>query len=326
MNIGIYGYGNLGKGVEQAIYQNEDAALVGIFTNREPSSIKPFKQDAKVYSTNNLDNFIDKIDVLIICSGSANDTPKISPELVKNFNIVDSFDNHAKIFEHFNNVNKNAIENNHTALISAGWDPGLFSNIRVLLNAFLPNGKDYTFWGKGVSQGHSEAIRHIEGVKDAIQYTVPIDDALNKAKQGSIEDFSIRQKHKRECFVVVEENADKQKIKEQIINMPNYFEPYDTEVNFISMEELNEKHKKLPHGGHVIRNGFTGINNNTKQTIDFHITLESNPEFTANILVAYARAIKRMYDNKDFGCKTVLDIPPALLCKDSKETLMKKMI
>ena len=325
MKIGIYGYGNVGKGVEFACMQNKDVELVGIFTRRDASEVKsPF--NTKVFSTSNVKDFKDKIDVLIICGGSASELPNMTPELAKDFNVVDSFDTHAKIPEHFEKVDKVAKANNHIALISCGWDPGMFSLNRLYANAILPNGKDYTFWGRGVSQGHSDAIRHIEGVVDARQYTVPVSDVVERIKHGETPELTTRQKHIRECYVVVKEGADKKKIEEQIKTMPNYFADYDTTVTFIDKEEMEKNHKEMPHGGFVIRTGTTGANDTHKHTISYNLKLDSNPEFTAAALIAFARAIKKMHDGGENGCVTVFDIRPRDLMPISNEELRKKML
>ncbi len=325
MKIAIYGYGNLGKGVECAVNTAPDTELFGVFTRRAPESVKTIT-GAKVYHVDDILKYKDGIDVVIICGGSATDLPKMTPELANNFNVVDSFDTHAKIPEHFNNVDCNAKSSNHTALISGGWDPGMFSINRLYASAILPNGKDYTFWGKGVSQGHSDAIRRIEGVKNAKQYTVPIDDALLTVRSGSQPQLTTRQKHLRECFVVAEDGADKERIENEIKTMPNYFADYDTIVHFITEEELARDHAGIPHGGFVIRTGKTGINNEHNHIIEYSLKLDSNPEFTASVLVAYARAINKLYKRGDYGCKTVFDISPADLSPLSNEELRRTML
>ena len=325
MKFAIYGYGNLGKGVECAVNTAPDAELFGVFTRRAPESVKTIT-GAKVYHVDDILKYKDDIDVVIICGGSATDLPKMTPELANNFNVVDSFDTHAKIPEHFNNVDNKAKSSNHTALISGGWDPGMFSINRLYASAILPNGKDYTFWGKGVSQGHSDAIRRIEGVKNAKQYTVPIDDALLAVRSGSQPQLTTRQKHLRECFVVAEDGADKERIENEIKTMPNYFADYDTIVHFITEEELARDHAGIPHGGFVIRTGKTGINNEHNHIIEYSLKLDSNPEFTASVLVAYARAINKLYKRGDYGCKTVFDISPADLSPLSNEELRKTML
>ena len=320
MNVAIYGYGNLGKGVEVAIKNNSDMNLVGIFTRREPSSLNTLT-NAKVYSVNDLLNFKNQIDVLIICGGSATDLPIMTPELAKNFNVVDSFDTHAKIPEHFDNVDKSAKENSTIALISAGWDPGMFSINRLYAEAILPNGKDYTFWGRGVSQGHSDAIRRIDGVLDAKQYTVPIEEALEKVRSGSEPNLTTREKHLRECYVVAKEGANLNRIEQEIKTMPNYFADYDTTVTFITKEELEKNHKGIPHGGKVIRTGKTGLNNENSHIIEYSLKLDSNPEFTASVLVASARAIYKMHLRGDTGCKTIFDLAPSDLSSKTPEEL-----
>ncbi len=323
--IGILGYGNLGKGVELAVKDNDDMELVAVFTRRDPKSVKTLR-GTKVVSVNDIKEYEGKIDVLIICGGSATDLPVQTPEYAKMFNVIDSFDTHAKIFEHFGNVDKSAKETNHVALISCGWDPGAFSLNRLMAENFLPVGNTYTFWGTGVSQGHSDAIRRIEGVKNAIQYTVPVEEAMEKVRNGENPELTTREKHIRECYVVLEDGADAARIEKEIKTMPNYFDEYDTTVYFISEEELKKNHSKMPHGGFVIRSGKTGLNNETNQIIEYSLKLESNPEFTSSILVSYARAIHRLADKKDYGCKTVFDIAPALLTRYSKEDLLKHML
>ena len=309
MRIGIYGYGNLGRGVECACRQNKDAELFGIFTRRSPETVKTLT-GARVYSANDILNYKNDIDVLIICGGSATDLPVMTPALVENFNVVDSFDTHAKIPSHFENVDKAASGSGHIALISAGWDPGLFSLNRLYASAVLPEGRDYTFWGKGVSQGHSDAIRRIEGVKDARQYTIPVEAALDKVRSGAMPELSTREKHLRECYVVVEDGADKKKIEEEIKTMPNYFADYDTTVEFITEEEMKKNHSELPHGGFVIRTGKTGLNGEHTQIIEYALKLDSNPEFTSSAIIAFARALDRMNKRGVSGCKTVFDIAP----------------
>jgi len=325
IRIGVLGYGNLGKGVELAMQNNDDMELVAIFTRRDPKSIETLK-GTKVVSVNEIADYKDKIDVLIICGGSATDLPVQTPEYAKLFNVIDSFDTHAKIFEHFNNVDKSATDTNHVALISCGWDPGAFSLNRLMAENFLPVGNTYTFWGTGVSQGHSDAIRRIEGVKNAIQYTVPVDSAMERVRNGENPELTTREKHTRECYVVLENGADPDKIENEIKTMPNYFDEYDTTVHFITEEELKKNHSKMPHGGFVIRSGKTGLNNETNQIIEYSLKLESNPEFTSSILVSYARAIYRLAEKKEYGCKTVFDIAPALLTRYSKEDLLKHML
>ncbi|MEE1053112.1 MAG: diaminopimelate dehydrogenase [Acutalibacteraceae bacterium] len=325
MKIAIYGYGNLGKGVECAVNAASDAELFGVFTRRAPESVKTLS-GVKVYPAEDIFNYKDNIDVVIICGGSATDLPKMTPMLAEHFNVIDSFDTHAKIPEHFDNVDKSAKNSNHTALISAGWDPGMFSINRLYASAVLPDGKDYTFWGKGVSQGHSDAIRRIDGVKDAKQYTVPIESALEAVRSGSNPELTTRQKHLRECYVVAEEGADKERIEKEIKTMPNYFADYDTTVHFISEEELLRDHSGIPHGGFVIRSGKTGINGENNHVIEYSLKLDSNPEFTASVLVAYARAVNKLYIRGDYGCKTVFDIAPADLSPLTSEEIRKTML
>lgn len=325
MKIAIYGYGNLGRGVECAVINSGDAELFGVFTRRAPETVKTVS-GCNVYHVDDILNYKDDIDVVIICGGSATDLPTMTPDLAKSFNVIDSFDTHAKIPQHFDNVNDAAKGTNHTALISGGWDPGMFSINRLYASAVLPDGKDYTFWGKGVSQGHSDAIRRIDGVKDAKQYTVPIDEALNAVRSGLQPELTTRQKHLRECFVVAEDGADKARIENEIKTMPNYFADYDTIVHFISEEELKRDHEGIPHGGFVIRTGKTGINHENSHVIEYSLKLDSNPEFTASVLVAYARAINKLYNRGDYGCKTVFDIAPADLSPLTNEELRKTML
>ena len=325
MKIGIYGYGNLGRGVELAIRQNPDMELVGVFTRRDPASVKTLT-GAPVYAADSAADFASRIDVMIICGGSASDLPVMTPMLARNFNVIDSFDTHARIPEHFANVDKAALLTAHTALISAGWDPGLFSLARLMMNAVLPDGKDYTFWGRGVSQGHSDAIRRIPGVKDARQYTVPVKDALNRVRAGENPELTTRQKHTRECYVVAEEGADRTLIEKQIREMPNYFADYDTTVTFITEAEMKRDHAELPHGGQVIRCGDTGMDNGHRHVLEFSLKLDSNPEFTASVLVACARAVGRMHARGVFGCKTLFDIAPADLSPMDPEEMRRKLL
>ena len=320
VRIGIIGYGNIGRGVEAAIKQNADCEMAGVFTRRDPASVKINTEGGKVYAMDELEAHKDDIDVCIICGGSATDLPKQTPELVKMFNVVDSFDTHAKIPEHFANVDAAAKAGSHVGIISVGWDPGMFSLNRLYGNVILPEGKDYTFWGRGVSQGHSDAIRRVNGVQDARQYTVPIEAAVEAVRNGENPELTTRQKHLRECYVVAKEGADLERIKQDIVTMPNYFADYDTTVTFISQEELDEKHKGIPHGGFVIRSGATGDGTN-KHIIEYSLKLDSNPEFTSCVLVAYARAAKRLADEKAYGCKTVFDVAPAYLSALSGEEL-----
>lgn len=326
IRIGIAGYGNLGKGVELAIRQNDDMELAGIFTRRDPSTVKPLTEGARVYKLDDAENMKNDIDVMIICGGSATDLPEQTPELARNFNVIDSFDTHARIPEHFDNVDKVCKETGHLAMISLGWDPGLFSLNRLYAESILPNGKSYTFWGKGVSQGHSDAIRRVEGVKKGIQYTVPVDEAMDAVRSGSQPELSTREKHERVCYVVPEEGADKAKIEETIKSMKNYFDQYNTTVNFITDEEFDSVHNKMPHGGFVMRSGLTGDGEKTHQMIEYSIKLESNPEFTASVLVCYARALSRLKAEGAVGCKTAFDIAPAYLSKLSGEELRATML
>ena len=325
MRLGIYGYGNLGKGVECAAKYQSDVEIIGVFTRRDPDKVKTVS-GIPVYPADKITEFKDKIDVLIICGGSATDLPEMTPALARDFNVVDSFDTHAKIPEHFLNVDNAARESGHIALISSGWDPGLFSIMRTYFGAVLPNGENYTFWGRGVSQGHSDAIRRIDGVIDARQYTIPKEEAVCAVRGGECPSFTTRQKHRRECYVVAKEGADLARIEREIKEMPNYFADYDTTVNFISIDELRKGHAGLPHGGSVIRNGKTGFDGENTHTLEFSLKLDSNPEFTASVLVAYARAITRMHTRGDVGCKTVLDIAPADLSEMSGEELRKHLL
>ena len=326
IRIGILGYGNLGRGVECAIKHNPDTELVAVFTRRDPETVKILTETAKVYSVNDAEKLKDEIDVLIICGGSATDLPVQTPEYVKYFNVVDSFDTHKKIPEHFANVDAAAKENGHLAMISVGWDPGMFSLNRMYANAILTNGNDYTFWGKGVSQGHSDAVRRIKGVKDAKQYTIPVEAALEAVRNGENPELTTRQKHTRECFVVAEEGADLARIEEEIKTMPNYFDEYDTTVHFISQEELNRDHSGIPHGGFVIRSGKTGWNDENSHVIEYSLKLDSNPEFTSSVIVAYARAAYRMNQEGQKGCKTVFDVAPAYLSALDGAELRKKFL
>ncbi len=326
LKIGIYGYGNLGRGVEAAVALNDDTELVGVFTRRDPATVKIRTSGVGVYHTDELEKFKDKIDVLIICGGSATDLPEMTPALAKHFNVIDSFDTHAKIPEHFENVDDAAKTGDNIALISCGWDPGLFSLARLYMNAVLPVGQDYTFWGRGVSQGHSDAIRRIKGVKDARQYTVPVASAVEAVRNGEDPVLSTREKHTRECYVVAEEGADLAYIENEIKTMPNYFSDYDTAVHFISAEEMARDHAALPHGGSVIRSGKTGFDKENTHVCEFSLKLDSNPEFTGSVLVAYARAIKKMYDRGCRGCKTVFDVAPADLSALSPDHLRKTML
>lgn len=324
--IGILGYGNLGRGVECAIRQNEDMELAAVFTRRDPASVSILTQGAAVCPVADAVNWKDRIDVMILCGGSATDLPEQTPEYVKYFNVVDSFDTHARIPEHFANVDGAAKESSHVGIISVGWDPGLFSLNRLYGNAILPQGSDYTFWGKGVSQWHSDALRRIEGVKNAKQYTIPVESALEAVRSGSSPQLTTRQKHTRECFVVLEEGADASKIEQEIKTMPNYFADYDTTVHFISEEELAANHSGIPHGGFVLRSGVTGVKGENKHLIEYSLKLDSNPEFTSSVLIAYARAAHRLAEEGQSGCKTVFDIPPAYLSLKSGEELRASLL
>ncbi len=326
IKIAILGYGNLGKGTELAIRNCPDMKLVAFFTRRDPSALKTLTPSVPVYSVEKVMEMKDEIDVLILCGGSAKDLPFQSPLYAEYFNIVDSFDTHAKIPEHFSNCDASAKKGGKTAIISAGWDPGVFSLIRMLGGAILPMGKDYTFWGKGVSQGHSDAIRRIEGVLDAKQYTIPVTEAIEKVRCGETLELSAREKHIRECFVVAEEHADKARIENEIKTMPNYFADYDTIVHFISAEELKRDHSGIPHGGFVIRSGRTGESGETKHIMEFSLNLESNPEYTSSVLVCFARAAYRMNKEGFVGAKTILDIPPAYFSPKESEELIRELL
>ncbi len=321
IRIGILGYGNLSRGVESAIKQNEDLELAAVFTRRDPSTVKIKTEGVPVVSESELPDWKDKIDVLVMGGGSATDLPVQTPKYAEYFNVVDSFDTHARIGEHFANVDAAAKKGGKVAVISVGWDPGMFSLLRMVSDAVLPEGKHYTFWGRGVSQGHSDAIRRIEGVKDARQYTVPIESAVEEVRSGSNPEFSARQMHLRDCYVVAEEGADKARIEKEIKEMPNYFADYDTTVHFISEEELKRDHAGLPHGGFVIRSGVTGNDKEHKHIIEYNLKLDSNPEFTGSVLAAYARAAYRISKEGGTGCKTVFDIAPAYLSAKSAEEL-----
>ena len=322
--VGIFGYGNLGRGIELAVNAAEDMELVAVFTRRDPATVKIASSSVTVASVKDVESFKDKIDVMILCGGSATDLPEQTPALAKLFNVVDSFDTHAKIPTHFANVDASAKASKHVALISAGWDPGLFSLNRLYANAILPNGKDYTFWGKGVSQGHSDAIRRIEGVLDARQYTIPVDSALESVRAGENPELTTRQKHTRECFVVLKDGADAKKVEQEIKTMPNYFADYDTTVHFITKEELNKNHSGIPHGGFVLRSGESS--DGVKHLIEYRLKLDSNPEFTSSVLVAYARAVYRLNKEGSNGCKTVFDIAPAYLSAKTPEELRTEML
>ena len=324
--IGILGYGNLGRGVECAVRQNDDMELVAVFTRRDPATVSILTETAAVCHVADIADWKDKIDVLILCGGSATDLPEQTPEYVKYFNVIDSFDTHARIPEHFANVDAVAKETSHVGIISVGWDPGMFSLNRLYANAILPEGNDYTFWGKGVSQGHSDAIRRINGVKNAKQYTIPVESALEAVRSGSNPEFTTREKHTRECFVVLEEGADAAKVEEEIKTMPNYFADYDTTVHFISEEELLKNHSGIPHGGLVLRSGVTGWDKENKHLIEYSLKLDSNPEFTSSVLIAYARAAHRLSKEGQTGCKTVFDIAPAYLSPKSGDELRASML
>ena len=325
MRVGIVGYGNLGRGVEAAVQLAGDMELVAVFTRRDPAAVKT-ASDVQVLPMEKMDEMGDDIDVMILCGGSATDLPEMTPQIAAKFNVVDSFDTHANIPQHLEAVNAAAKAAGNMAVISVGWDPGLFSVARLYANAALPCGNDYTFWGRGVSQGHSDAIRRIDGVLDARQYTVPVPEAVERVRAGENPELTTRDKHTRECFVVAEEGADLAAIEEAIVTMPNYFADYDTTVTFISQEEMDENHSGLPHGGQVIRCGNTGLDNGHRHVLEFSLKLDSNPEFTASVLVACARAIGRMYARQIFGCKTLFDIAPADLSPMDPEEMRKKLL
>ena len=326
MKIAIYGYGNLGKGVESAVMQNPDTMLFGVFTHRNPENLTTLFPETKVYPAADIAEYKNEIDVLIICGGSATDLPKMTPALAADFNVIDSFDTHADIPKHFVNVDQAAKNGGKVAVISVGWDPGMFSLNRLYANAILPDGRDYTFWGKGVSQGHSDAVRRIEGVLDARQYTIPVQSALDSVRAGENPVLTTREKHTRLCYVVADEKADRERIEREIVTMPKYFSDYDTTVNFISQEELDRDHKGIPHGGFVIRTGSTGIEGENRHVIEYSLKLDSNPEFTASVLVAFARAAYRMSLRGDCGCKTVFDIAPVDLSIKAREEVIAEML
>lgn len=326
IRIGILGYGNLGRGVECAVKQNDDMALTAVFTRRSPADVTLLTEGVPVCSIDEAADWKDKIDVLILCGGSATDLPAQTPEFAKLFNVIDSFDTHARIPEHFENVDTAAKSGGKVAIISVGWDPGMFSLNRLYANTILPDGKDYTFWGKGVSQGHSDAIRRVEGVKDGKQYTIPSKEALDAVRNGENPELTTRQKHTRECFVVLEEGADAAKVEAEIKSMPNYFADYDTTVHFISEEELKRNHSGIPHGGFVLRSGKTGWNSENSHIIEYSLKLDSNPEFTSSVIIVYARAAFRLASEGQSGCKTVFDIAPAYLSKKSGEELRREML
>ncbi len=326
IRVAIVGYGNLGRGAELAIKNSCDMELVGVFTRRDPQDVKVLTEGDKVYKIDDAKKMQGEIDVVILCGGSATDLPEQGPEFAKYFNVVDSFDTHAKIPEYFAKIDKSAKDGGKISIISVGWDPGLFSINRMYGEAILPNGKDYTFWGKGVSQGHSDAIRRIEGVKNAVQYTVPIKSAIEGVRSGTNPYYTTRQKHLRECFVVANEGADLAKIEAEIVNMPNYFKDYDTTVNFINEEQMKENHSAMPHGGFVIRSGATGLNGETKHIIEYSLKLDSNPEFTSSVLIAYARAAYKMANEGQSGAKTVFDVAPGYLSPKIAEELRATLL
>lgn len=326
IKIGILGYGNLGRGVECAIKHNDDEELVAVFTRRDPSAVKILTEGAAVVNVADIENWKDKIDVLIICGGSATDLPEMTPKYAKMFNVIDSFDTHANIPQHFANVDAAAKEGGKIAMISLGWDPGMFSVSRLYANSILNEGQTYTFWGKGVSQGHSDAIRRVPGVKDGKQYTIPVPEALEAVRSGKNPELTTREKHTRECFVVLEEGADPAKVEEAIKTMPNYFADYDTTVHFISEEELKRDHSGIPHGGFVIHSGKTGWNDENTHVIEYSLKLDSNPEFTSSVLVAFARAAVRMSNEGMVGCKTIFDVPPAYLSSLSGEEIRAHLL
>ncbi len=326
IRIGIFGYGNLGRGVECAVKQNPDMKVAAVFTRRDPEAITVLTEGAAVYKAEDAAAHKDEIDVMILCGGSATDLPVQTPELAKLYNVVDSFDTHARIPEHFANVDKAAKEGGNVGIISVGWDPGMFSLNRLYASAILPQGKDYTFWGKGVSQGHSDAIRRVAGVLEGKQYTIPVEEALQAVRSGKDPELTVRQKHTRECFIVAEEGADRAKIENEIKTMPNYFDEYDTTVHFISMEEFKREHSGIPHGGFVIRSGKTGWEKENRHVIEYSLKLDSNPEFTSSVIVAYARAAYRMSQNEETGCRTVFDVAPAMLHTENGEFLRAHML
>ncbi len=326
IKVGIVGYGNLGKGVECSLKQNSDMELIAVFSRRDPSTISILTPNVPVYQMDKLEEMKGKIDVLLLSGGSATDLPVQTPQIAKMFNVVDSFDNHSHIDEHFINVDLASKENNTVGIISVGWDPGMFSLNRIYAESLLPNGETYTFWGKGVSQGHSDAVRRVEGVKNAKQYTIPVDAALKAVREGKNPVLSTREKHLRECFVVANEGADLEKIKNDIVTMPDYFEPYDTIVNFISQEEFDRDHSSIPHGGFVIRSGKTGWDNENTEIVEYSLKLDSNPEFTAAALVAYARAAYKLSQEKSFGAKTVFDVAPSYLHPKPVMELYKEIL
>ncbi|MCR5515226.1 MAG: diaminopimelate dehydrogenase [Lachnospira sp.] len=326
IRIGILGYGNLARGVESAIRQNDDLELVAVFTRRDPKTVTIKTEGVPVDSVDNVESYVGKIDVLVLAGGSATDLPEQTPKYAKLFNVIDSFDTHARIPEHFANVDASAKESKHVGIISMGWDPGMFSLLRMISTSVLPEGENYTFWGRGVSQGHSDAIRRIDGVVDARQYTVPIEAAVERVRSGENPELTTREKHLRECYVVAKEGADLARIEKEIKEMPNYFADYDTTVNFISEEELKKNHSGLPHGGFVLRSGVTGLNKEHKHIIEYKLTLDSNPEFTGSVIAAYARAAYKLANEGSFGCKTVFDIAPSYISPLSGEELRKHLL
>lgn len=326
IKIGILGYGNLARGVESAIRQNDDLELVAVFTRRDPKTVTIKTAGVPVDSVENIESYVGKIDVLVLAGGSATDLPEQTPKYAKLFNVIDSFDTHARIPEHFANVDASAKETNHVGIISMGWDPGMFSLLRMVSTAVLPEGENYTFWGRGVSQGHSDAIRRIDGVLDARQYTVPIEAAVERVRSGENPELTTREKHLRECYVVAKEGADLARIEKEIKEMPNYFADYDTTVTFITEEELKKNHSGLPHGGFVLRSGVTGLNKEHKHIIEYKLTLDSNPEFTGSVIAAYARAAYKLAKEGSFGAKTVFDIAPAYISPLSGEELRKNLL
>lgn len=326
ISVGIVGYGNLGRGVECALKQNTDMVLAGVFTRRDPADVQTLTASGNVYGMEELDHKKDQIDVLILCGGSASDLPEMTPKLAEHYHVVDSFDTHAKIPQHFAAVDAAAIKGGKVAAISVGWDPGMFSLNRAIAQAILPSGNDYTFWGKGVSQGHSDAVRRIAGVVDARQYTVPVETVVNQVRSGQTPELTTRDKHQRICYVVAEDGADQARIEQEIIQMPNYFAEYHTTVHFISSDEMKQNHSTLPHGGVVIRSGRTGCEEESRQVIEYKLQLDSNPEFTASVLTAYARAVVRLAEEGQVGCKTVFDIAPSYLLNMSGDEMRKYLL
>lgn len=326
IRVGIMGYGNIGRGIEDAISDFPDMELVAVFTRRNPDTVRIRTSDAPVVSVRDMAEWADKVDVLVLAGGSATDLPRQTPEYARLFNVIDTFDTHATIPEHFAAVDKAAKESSHVAMISVGWDPGLFSLARLYGNAILPNGRDYTFWGRGVSQGHSDAIRRVKGVKNGKEYTCPVEKTVESVRNGETPELAVRDKHTRECFVVLEDGADPAQVEREIKTMPHYFDEYDTTVHFISEEEFNEKHQGLAHGGLVFRSGVTGESGEHKEIIEFKLTLDSNPEFTSHVVAAFARAIARLRKEGASGCKTVFDIPPAYLSQLSGDELRRTLL